>query len=118
MEDNDDVRATSVEGLRELGYRVVEARDGAEALRLLDADPSIGLMFTDVGLPGGQNGRQLADAARQHRADLKILFTSAYARNAIMHNGRLDPGVELVVKPVLTAKLAAKIKAVLDFGSR
>ncbi len=118
VEDNDDVRATSVEGLRELGYRVVEARDGAEALRLLDADPSIGLMFTDVGLPGGQNGRQLADAARQHRADLKILFTSAYARNAIMHNGRLDPGVELVVKPYTYANLAAKIRAVLDSGSR
>ena len=69
------------------------------ALRILDADGSIRLLFTDVGLPGGMNGRQLADDARRRRPELKVLFTTGYARNAIVHHGRLDPGVELIVKP-------------------
>ena len=63
------------------------------ALRVLDAHREIALLFTDVGLPGGMNGRQLADEALRRRPDLKVLFTSGYARNAIVHNGRLDPGV-------------------------
>jgi signal transduction histidine kinase len=100
VEDDDDVRANSVGSLRELGYRLVEAPDGAAALRLLETAPSVQLLFTDVGLPGGINGRQLADEARRCRPDLKVLFTTRYARNAIVHHGRLDPGVELIVNPI------------------
>jgi CheY-like chemotaxis protein len=114
VEDDEDVRTNSVESLRELGYRVSEAADAEQALRLLDTDPTIRLIFTDVGLPGGQNGRQLADEARQRRPELKILFTTGYAREAIVHHGRLDPGVELIVKPYAYAALATKIRAVLD----
>ncbi|MGB9649889.1 MAG: ATP-binding protein [Stellaceae bacterium] len=117
VEDDDDVRANSVASLRELGYRVVEAADAAGAMRRLERDPSIRLLFTDVGLPGGQNGRQLTDAAREYRPDLKVLFTTGYARNAIVHHGRLDPGVELIVKPYTYAALAEKIRAVLVAGS-
>lgn len=71
-------------------------------------------MFTDVGLPGGMNGRQLADAARKFRPDLKVLFTTGYARNAIVHDGRLDPGVALITKPFTYAALAAKLGDMLD----
>jgi CheY-like chemotaxis protein len=113
-EDDPDVRNFTVEMLRELGYRVLEAPEGHTALRLLDANREIVLLFTDVGLPGGMNGRQLADEAKRRRPDLKILFTSGYARNAIVHHGRLDPGVELLVKPFTFAALAAKIRRVLD----
>ena len=100
--------------LRELNYRVLEAPDGQAALLSLDANREIALLFTDVGLPGGMNGRQLADEARRRRPDLKILFTSGYARDAIVHHGRLDPGVELLVKPFTFASLAAKIRRILD----
>jgi CheY-like chemotaxis protein len=116
VEDDEDVRASGAETLRELGYRVLEAPDGAAALRLLEADPSIRLLFTDIGLPGGQDGRQLADAARRRWPGLKVLFTTGYARNAVVHHGRLDPGVALIVKPYTHAALAAKIRAVLDEG--
>src|SRR6185503_15016850 len=74
----------------------------------------IRLLFTDVGLPGGMNGRQLADAARQLRPDLRVLFTTGYARNAIVHDGRLDPGVSLITKPFTYAGLAAKIAEMLS----
>jgi PAS domain S-box-containing protein len=113
-EDDSDVRNFTVEMLRELDYRVVEASDGHAALRLLDAHRETVLLFTDVGLPGGMNGRQLADEARRRRPDLKVLFTSGYARNAIVHHGRLDPGVELLGKPFTFASLAAKIRRFLD----
>jgi PAS domain S-box-containing protein len=113
-EDDPDVRNFTVEMLHELGYRIIEAPDGATALRLLDANRDIVLLFTDVGLPGGMNGRQLADEATRRRPDLRVLFTSGYARNAIVHHGRLDPGVELLVKPFTFAGLAAKIRRVLD----
>jgi len=113
VEDDADVRSYSADILRDLGYRVVEAPEGPAALALLDAEPAIRLLFTDVGLPGGLNGRQLADAARRRRPDLKVLFTTGYARNAIVHQGRLDPGVELIVKPFTAAALAAKIRQVL-----
>ena len=100
--------------LRELGYRVIEAPDGPSGLRLLAAHREINLLFTDVGLPGGMNGRQLAEEAQRRKAGLKVLFTSGYARNAIVHHGRLDPGVELLLKPFTYQGLAAKIRRVLD----
>jgi PAS domain S-box-containing protein len=114
VEDNDDVRAYTTQLLRELGYRVLEAGDGDEALALLASEPEIVLLFTDIGLPGPFNGRQLADEARKRRGDLKVLFTTGYAQNAIIHQGRLDPGVQLIVKPFNFAGLAAKIRRIFD----
>ncbi len=114
VEDDEDVRVYSVETLRELGYRVEQAANARAALHILDADPDIRLLFTDVGLPGGINGRQLVDEARRRRPDLKVLFTTGYARNAIVHQGRLDRGVDLIVKPFAYAGLAAKVRQVLD----
>ena len=108
----DDVRASTVGMLEELGYGVLKAAALA-ALRLLADHPQTRLLFTDVGLPGGLNGRQLADTAREMRPDLRVLYTTGYARNAIFHNGTLDPGVELMVKPFTYAALAAKIRAML-----
>jgi CheY-like chemotaxis protein len=117
VEDDDDVRASTSEMLRDLGYTILEAPNGLRALQLIDNHPEIGLLFSDVGLPGGMNGRQLADAARSRRTKLKVLFASGYARNAIVHDGRLDPGVELITKPFTQEILAARVRDILDAGS-
>jgi PAS domain S-box-containing protein len=114
VEDDSDVRTYSCDTLREIGYSVLEAENGRIGLRLLDSNPEILVLFTDVGLPGGMNGRQLADEARRRRPDLKVLFTTGYARNAIVHDGRLDPGVELLTKPFTQAALAAKLRDIID----
>jgi signal transduction histidine kinase/ActR/RegA family two-component response regulator len=114
-EDDEDVRAYSVEVLRELGYRVIEAADGLSALKLLKGQEGhVDLLFTDVVLPGGMTGAQLARKAARMRPDLKILFTTGYARNAIVHHGRLDAGVELITKPFSYADLAARVRDILD----
>jgi CheY-like chemotaxis protein len=114
VEDHDDLRAYSASVLRELGYRVIEAAAGLAALERLEQSPQVDLLFTDVILPGGMDGRQLADEARRRRPELKVLFTTGYTRNAIVHNGRLDPGVQLVSKPFTFEALARKVRAVLD----
>jgi CheY-like chemotaxis protein len=114
LEDDDDVRSYSVDSLRELGYRVLEAHDGPSALRLLERHPRVDLLFTDVVLPGGLTGAQVAAQARALRPTLKVLFTTGYARNAIIHHGRLDKGVQLIVKPFSFNDLAAKVRDVLD----
>lgn len=114
-EDDDDVRAYSVEVLRELGYRVLDVRDGPAALLLLQRrEERVDLLFTDVVLPGGMTGAVLAERACQLRPGLKVLFTTGYARNAIVHQGRLDPGVELITKPFAYADLAARVRDILD----
>lgn len=114
LEDDDEVRAYSVETLRELGYRVIEAHDGPSALRLLERQPRVDLLFTVVVLPGGLTGAQVAAQAKTVRPTLKVLFTTGYARNAIIHHGRLDKGVQLIVKPFSFSDLAAKVRDVLD----
>jgi CheY-like chemotaxis protein len=114
VEDDPDVRSYGCDTLRDLGYEVIEAKDGHAALKLLDAHPRIKLLFTDVGLPGGMNGRQLADEARRRKPELKVLFTTGYARNAIVHDGRLDPGVELITKPYAQAALSIKLRDMID----
>ena len=114
VEDDADVRNYTCDTLRELGYVVLEAENGRRGLALLEANPEAKVLFTDVGLPGGMNGRQLADEARRRRPDLKVLFTTGYARNAIVHDGRLDPGVELITKPFSQAALASKLRDILD----
>jgi PAS domain S-box-containing protein len=114
VEDDSDVRSSTTKLVRDLGYRVLNAEDGGAALRLLDAHPNVQLLFTDVGLPRGMNGRQLADEAMRRQPRLKVLFTTGYARNAIVHHGRLDPGVEVVLKPFSYNELAIKIRRLLD----
>jgi CheY-like chemotaxis protein len=93
---------------------VLEAHEGDTALGFLASEPDIKLLFTDIGLPGPFNGRQLADEARKRRTDIKVLFTTGYAQNAIIHHGRLDPGVHLIVKPFSYAGLAAKIRQIFE----
>lgn len=114
-EDDDDVRSHSVEVLRELGYRVLEAADGAAALRAFGRESDrIDLLFTDVVLPGGITGAMVAQQARALKPSLRILFTTGYARDTIVHHGRLDPGVALITKPFAFADLAARIREMLD----
>jgi PAS domain S-box-containing protein len=114
VEDDPDVRRYTIDLVTELGYSILSAADGREALALLDAHPEVLLLFTDVGLPHGMNGRQLADEAKRRRPSLKVLFTTGYARNAIVHQGRLDPGVELVLKPFTYSAVATKLRQMLD----
>jgi signal transduction histidine kinase/CheY-like chemotaxis protein len=114
VEDDADVRAYVVEVLRRLGYRVLEAKDGPSALA--NTGP-IDLLLTDVVLPG-MNGRQLSEAMKARRQDLKVLFMTGYSRNAIVHQGRLDPGVELIQKPLSQSVLATKIRFILDAGKQ
>lgn len=114
LEDDDDVRTYSVEILRELGYRVVEAHDGPSALRLSERQGRVDLLFTDVVLPGGLTDAQVAEQARGLKPNLKVLFTTGYARNAIIHHGRLDKGVRLITRPFSSADLAARTPDVLD----
>ena len=100
--------------LTDLGYRVVEASDGADALRRLAEERSVQLLFNDVVLPGGIDGRRLAEEARRLRPKLKVLYTTGYTRNAIVHNGRLDPDVELLSKPFTANALGSRVPLLLD----
>jgi CheY-like chemotaxis protein len=112
-EDDEDVSRFTVHVLEELGYRVFTARDAASALRVLEAQPGVDLLFTDIGLPGGINGRQLADEAVRRFPQIKVLFTTGYTVNAVIHQGRLDPGVELLIKPFTQNALAEKVMLLL-----
>jgi CheY-like chemotaxis protein len=112
VEDDPAVRKLAVEMLREMGYATLDADSGAKALLELDANPNIALLFTDVVMPG-MNGRQLADEARKKRPDLAVLFTTGYTRNAIVHNGVLDPDVQVLVKPLAYEVLARKVAEML-----
>jgi signal transduction histidine kinase/ActR/RegA family two-component response regulator len=114
VEDHDELRAYSSGILRELGYNVLTAANGMEAMATLEDNPAVDLLFTDVVLPGGMNGRQIADEALRRRPDLKVLFTTGYTRNAIVHNGALDRGVELIAKPFGFDQLALKVRRILD----
>jgi CheY-like chemotaxis protein len=113
VEDDEAVRSYSTDTLREFGYRVITASEGRTALGLLARHRDIRLLFTDIGLPGGMNGRQVAELARQQRPDLKILFTTGYAGNALLHAGILDHGTNLLPKPFTHAALGAKIRSLL-----
>jgi PAS domain S-box-containing protein len=114
VEDDDTLRLYTVESLNELGYRVLAAADGAAALALIDGGHDVDLLFTDIVMPGGMNGRQLADEAVRRRPGLKVLFTTGYTRNAIVHHGRLDPDVQLIGKPFTFSDLGKKVRALLD----
>jgi CheY-like chemotaxis protein len=113
VEDNDGVRDYARGALEELGYSVLAARDGTEALRIIDG-ARVDLLFTDVVLPGNVGGRVLADKILQLRPGLPVLFTTGYTRNAIVHDGRLDPHVQLLGKPYTQQDLARKIREMID----
>ena len=113
VEDDARVRALSVEALKELGYSVIEAAGPSQALRMFDEGQQVTLLFTDVVMPD-MSGRQLADRAREKQPTLRVLYTTGYTRNAIVHNGMLDPGTNLLTKPFSIEELAAKIRKILD----
>ena len=100
--------------LEDLGYTAIEAADAASGLKVLQSDVRIDLLVTDVGLPGGMNGRQVADAARALRPGLKVLFITGYAENAAVGNGHLDPGMAVLTKPFAMDDLAAKIRGLIE----
>jgi signal transduction histidine kinase/ActR/RegA family two-component response regulator len=113
VEDEPGVRRLTVDALSELGYRVLDAEGATPALALVRSHPEIKLLFTDIVMPE-INGRELADEALKLHPDLKVLFTTGYTRNAVVHHGVLDPGVNLLGKPFSLEQLAAKLRAVLD----
>lgn len=113
VEDNDLVREHAERQLEAFGYEVLSARNGPDALEILKTDTDIDLLFTDVIMSGGMSGRELAEAAHRHRPDLRVLYTSGYTENAIVHHGRLDEGVHLLQKPYRRAELAQKVRRAL-----
>ena len=113
VDDEPTVRMLVTEVLADLGYMAIEAEDGAAGLRTLNSTARIDLLVTDVGLPGGMNGRQLADAARIGRPGLKVLFITGYAENAVLSHGHLDPGMHVMTKPFTMDALAIRIKELI-----
>jgi PAS domain S-box-containing protein len=114
VEDDETLRGHTVEILTDLGYQVLAAASGASALEIFRRGHKIDLLFTDVVLPGGMNGRQLADEAVKRHPHLKVLFSTGYTVNAIVHHGRLDADVHLISKPFTYDSLAQKLRALLD----
>jgi nitrogen-specific signal transduction histidine kinase/CheY-like chemotaxis protein len=114
IDDEPIVRMLIVEVLEEIGYTVLEAGDGPAGLKILRSDARIDLLVTDVGLPGGMNGRQVADAARTSRPDLKVLFVTGYAENAAIANGLLDPGMQVIAKPFAMIALGNKVREMIE----
>ncbi len=114
VEDEEDVRNYAEEALGELGYRVITASDGPAALRMIEQEEDVDLVFTDVVLPGGLNGQQLAQIIVDKRPGVKVLFASGYTRNAIVHNGRLDHDVQMIGKPFTFDELATRVRSLLD----
>ncbi|RYZ41897.1 MAG: PAS domain-containing sensor histidine kinase [Myxococcaceae bacterium] len=114
VEDEPVVRALILEVLQEWGYQVREAEDGASGLSLLEALGHVDLLVTDIGLPGGMTGRQLAEAARRRRPDLKVLFMTGYAQAAAQATGFLEPGMEMVTKPVAMEVLVSRVRRMLE----
>jgi len=110
VDDEPTVRMLVSDVLEDLGYTAIEAADGAAGLHVLQSDARIDLLVTDVGLPGGMNGRQVADAGRALRPDLKVLFITGYAENAMLSHGHLDPGMHVMTKPFAMDALASRIK--------
>lgn len=113
VEDDDRVRTLSVAALRDLGYTVLHASGGPAALTVLEANPGVALLFTDVVMPE-MSGRQLADEAKRRYPQLKVLYTTGYTQNAIVHNGVVDADARLILKPYSLGELARKVRAVLD----
>jgi CheY-like chemotaxis protein len=114
IDDDPTIRMLVAEVLAESGYAVIEAPDGPAGMKVLDSNARIDLLITDVGLPGGMNGRQVADAARVHRPDLKILFITGYAENAVIGQSRLDKGMHVITKPFAMEIMAHRIREIIE----
>ena len=113
VDDEPTVRMLVADVLQELGYTAIEAADSPGGLKILQSDARIDLLVTDVGLPGGMNGRQMADAARVVRPGLKVLFITGYAENAVLGNGQLGPGMQVMTKPFPVETMAARIREMI-----
>ena len=120
IDDEPSVRMLVVDALSDLGFGCIEAPDGPTGLKLLQTRPGIDLLITDVGLPGGLNGRQVADAARALRPELRVLFITGYAENAALNHGHIEPGMEVLTKPFAVEELARRVTGLLnrDDGAR
>ncbi|QXT36713.1 PAS domain-containing protein [Sphingomonas sanguinis] len=118
VDDEATVRMMIADVLRDMGYRVIEAVDSVEGLAVLRSDERIDLLVTDVGLPGGMNGRQLAEAARELRHELNVMFVTGYAENAVLNSGHLSPGMQLLTKPFTVDALVMGIQAAMGAGAR
>jgi CheY-like chemotaxis protein len=114
VDDEPTVRMLIEDTLAELGYNGLSAGDAAAGLKILQSDTKIDLLITDVGLPGGMNGKQMADAARAARPDLKVLFITGYAENAAISNGHLEPGMHVMSKPFAMENLATRIRSIIE----
>jgi CheY-like chemotaxis protein len=113
VDDEPTVRMLVTDVLAELGYAAIEAADSQSGLKVLQSDVRIDLLITDVGLPGGLNGRQMADAARPRRPDLRVLFITGYAENAALGDGYLEPGMHVLTKPFTMDVLGRRIKSII-----
>ena len=118
VDDEPTVRMLIAEVLEDLGYTAIEAGDGPAGLKVLRSNVRIDLLVTDVGLPGGMNGRQVADQARVARPELKVLFITGYAENAVLSHGHLDPGMHVLTKPFSMEALASRVKDLIDSGQK
>ncbi len=114
IDDEETVRMLVCDVLGEAGYQVLQAADGSTGLKILESETPIDLLITDVGLPGGMNGRQVADAARLKRPDLKVLFVTGYAENAAVGNGLLDHGMSVMTKPFAMSILTTRVREILN----
>jgi PAS domain S-box-containing protein len=118
VDDEPTVRMLVADLLQDAGYRVMEAADGPEGLKILQTDVRVDLLITDVGLPGGMNGRQVADAGRIMRPGLQVLFITGYAENAAVGNGHLEPGMQVMTKPFSIEALAKKVREMIDASAQ
>jgi len=117
VDDEPTVRMLVIDILQDLGFGWIEAADSATGLKMLQSDARIDLLVTDVGLPGGMNGRQMADAGRAVRPGLQVLFITGYAENAVLNNGYLDPGMAVLTKPFSMEAMAARIRSMAEAGA-
>jgi CheY-like chemotaxis protein len=113
VDDEPAIRVVLVEVLSDLGYTTIEAADGVIALKILQFQYAGRFLITDIGLPNNLNGRQLFEQARVLRPELKVLFITGYAENAVLHHGRLEPGMHVMMKPFGLAALAARVREIL-----
>ncbi len=114
VDDEPSVRMLITDILEDRGYTVIEAGDSLSGLKVLQSDARIDLLVSDVGLPGGMNGRQMADAGRESRPDLKVLFITGYAENSVIGNGHLEPGMQVLTKPFVVETLASRVRDLME----